>query len=38
MTANNENEKLSSETRKLDPTLIARPVLKEGGAAPVVVE
>lgn len=33
MTANSENEKLSSETRKLDPTLIARPVLKEGGGS-----
>jgi hypothetical protein len=33
MTANSKDEKPSSETRKLDPTLIAKPNLKEGGGS-----
>jgi hypothetical protein len=33
MTANSKDENPSSETRKLDPTLIAKPLLKEGGGS-----
>jgi hypothetical protein len=31
MTANSKDEKPSSETKKLDPTLIAKPVLRDAG-------